>query len=171
MQGSYRTAVTILCAHVVFWVYGLKSDMVRYITVVKGVVRCEKLTIYEHNVSVLINTKCSSLKVSWHIKYAQRPRGVNSPLETYETNFANIIKMENKCYKKIIANKGHSCMFFILQFPKKTSLSLVLSDIQLLPAVTVCNSNLFRFSQILNLSPELQGLFDAQLKKVKYSTE
>ena len=46
MPGSHRTAVAILCAHVAFWVYGLESDTVRYITVsreLKGVVRCEKL--------------------------------------------------------------------------------------------------------------------------------
>ena len=31
MPGSHRTAVTIFCAHVAFWVYGLESDTVRYI--------------------------------------------------------------------------------------------------------------------------------------------
>ena len=39
MPGSHRRAVAILCAHVAFWLNGLESDMVRYITIVKGVER------------------------------------------------------------------------------------------------------------------------------------
>ena len=37
MPSSHRTAVAILCVHVSFLVYGLESDTVRYITVVKDV--------------------------------------------------------------------------------------------------------------------------------------
>ena len=45
MPGSHRTAVTILCAHVAFWVYGLENDTLRNITVAKGVERCR--TVWE----------------------------------------------------------------------------------------------------------------------------
>ena len=48
MQGSHRTAVTILCAHVAFLVYGLESDTVRYITAVKGVERCRTVREISH---------------------------------------------------------------------------------------------------------------------------
>ena len=58
MPGSHQAAVTILCAHMAFWVHGLESDTVRYITVVKGVEMCP--TVWEighniiHDVSILI---------------------------------------------------------------------------------------------------------------------
>ena len=75
MPGSHRTAVTILYAQVAFRVYGLGSDTVRHITVVKGVVRCEKLaTIYTLYINCdktneITALFCSLPKVPWHIKY------------------------------------------------------------------------------------------------------
>ena len=48
MLGSHRTAVAILCAHVDFWMNGMESDMVRYITAVKGVERCRTAREISH---------------------------------------------------------------------------------------------------------------------------
>ena len=46
--GFTPTAVTILCAHVAFCVYGLESDTIRYMTVVKGVERCRRVREISH---------------------------------------------------------------------------------------------------------------------------
>ena len=58
MASSHRAAVTIVCAHVAFWVNGLESDTVRYITIVKGVVTvsysARNWPQYIHDVSIVI---------------------------------------------------------------------------------------------------------------------
>ena len=46
--GFTPTDVAILCAHVAFGVYGLESDTVRYITVVKCVERYRTLREISH---------------------------------------------------------------------------------------------------------------------------
>ena len=55
MARSHRSAVTILYAHLAFWVYGLEIDTVRYITVVKGVERCRTVREIGHDIHDVSN--------------------------------------------------------------------------------------------------------------------
>ena len=54
MASSHRATVTILFAYiyVAFWLYGLESDTVRYITVIKGVERCHTMREIGHDIHV-----------------------------------------------------------------------------------------------------------------------
>ena len=49
MASSHRAAVTILCTHVAFLVYGLDTDTVLYITVVKSDEMCRTVREIGHD--------------------------------------------------------------------------------------------------------------------------
>ena len=76
MESSHRTAMTYTLRPRGFWGVLLESNTTRYITVAKGVVRCEKLaTIYTiHDLSIVIK----QIKSRHFFAHRQKCRDISS---------------------------------------------------------------------------------------------
>ena len=70
--------MTILCAYVAFWVYGLESDMVRYIPVVKGVERFRTVREIGQDFIQDVSIVIKQIKSRHFLAHRQKCRDISS---------------------------------------------------------------------------------------------
>ena len=78
MQSSHGAAVTILCAHMSFWIHDLESDTVWYITFVKGVERCCTVREIDHDIIHDVSILIKQIKLLQFFAHRQKCRDISS---------------------------------------------------------------------------------------------